>query len=68
MFAQNDLCIKEAREARVEEYLTSSFKSALKAANKDNGLRADRHLHDKLLHRDLDKLVKEESKTNSKVL
>ena len=51
----------------MEEYLTSSFKTALKAANRDKGTRTDKHVQDKLLHRDLDKLVKEESKTNSKM-
>ena len=68
LFAQTDLCIKEAREARVEEYLTSSFKTALKASNRDKSTRTDRHLQDKLLHRDLDKLVKEEAKSNTKVV
>ena len=51
----------------MEEYLTSSFKTALKAANRDKSTRTDKHVQDKLLHRDLDKLVKEESKTNSKM-
>ena len=51
----------------MEEYLTSSFKTALKAANKDKSARTDKHVQDKLLHKDLDKLVKEESKTNSKM-
>ena len=46
----------------------STFKTALKAANRDKSTRTDKHVQDKLLHRDLDKLVKEESKTNSKVL
>ena len=51
----------------MEEYLTLSFKTALKAANRDKSTRTDKHVQDKLLHRDLDKLVKEESKTNSKM-
>ena len=51
----------------MEEYLTSSFKTALKAANRDKSNRTDKHVQDKLLHRDLDKLVKEESKTNAKM-
>ena len=51
----------------MEEYLTSSFKTALKAANRDKST-TDKHVQDKLLHRDLDKLVKEESKTNSKMV
>jgi hypothetical protein len=51
----------------VEEYLTASFKTALKAANRDKSSRTEKHVQDKLLHRDLDKLVKEEAKTNSKV-
>ena len=67
MFAQTDLSIKEAREARVEDYLTTSFKTALKAANRDKLTRTDKHVKDKLLHRDLDKLVKEEAKSSSKV-
>lgn len=68
MFAQTDLAIKEAREARVEEYLTASFKTALKAANRDKSTRIDKNVQDKLLHRDLDKLVKEEAKSSSKVV
>ena len=67
LYAQTDLAIKEAREARVEEYLTPAFKTALKAANKDKSDRTDKHVQDKLLYRDIDKLVKEEAKTNSKV-
>jgi hypothetical protein len=61
------LSIKEAREARVEDYLTASFKTALKAANRDKTTRTEKHVQDKLLHRDINKLVKEEAKTNSKV-
>ena len=67
LYAQTDLAIKEAREARVEEYLTPAFKTALKAANRDKSDRTDKHVQDKLLYRDIDKLVKEEAKTNSKV-
>ena len=67
MFAQTDLAIKEAREARVADYLTSSFKSALKAADRDKSSRTDKHVHDKLLHKDIDKIVKEEANSNSKV-
>ena len=52
----------------MEEYLTSSFKTALKAANRDKSTRTDKHVQDKLLHKDLDKLVKEEAKSNSKVV
>ena len=62
-----DLTVKEAREAKIEEYLTANFKSALKAASKGKELRREKNRSDKLLHPRLDKLVKEESKTNSKV-
>ena len=61
-----DLTVNEAREANIEEYLTANFKSALKAASKGKELRRENR-SDKLLHPRLDKLVKEESKTNSKV-
>ena len=51
----------------MEDYLTTSFKTALKAANRDKLTRTDKHVQDKLLHRDLDKIVKEEAKSSSKV-
>ena len=59
--------MKDAREAKIEEYLTTNFKSTLKAASKGKELRREKNREDKLLHPRLDKLVKEESKTNSKV-
>ena len=59
--------MKEAHEAKIKEYLTANFKSALKAASKGKELRREKNRSDKLLHPRLDKLVKEESKTNSKV-
>ena len=64
---QTDLVIKEAREAKIEEYLTTSFKSSLHAAAKDRESRRDKNREDKLLHHRLDKLVKEEARTNNKV-
>ena len=59
--------VKEAREAKIEEYLTTTFKASLKAATKGKESRREKHREDMLLHPNLDKLVKEESKTNSKV-
>jgi hypothetical protein len=64
---QLDLTIKDAREAKIEEYLTAGFKSSLKAANKDRDTKKERHKKDVLLHPKLDKLVKEESKSDHKV-
>ena len=64
---QLDLTIKDAREAKIEEYLTAGFKSTLKAANKDRSVKSARHKKDLLLHPKLDKMVKEESRSNTKV-
>ena len=64
---QLDLTIKDAREAKIEEYLTAGFKSSLKAANKDKTIKSARHKKDVLLHPKLDKMVKEEARSNSKV-
>ena len=64
---QLDLTIKDAREAKIEEYLTSGFKSSLKAANRDRIVKSERHKKDVLLHPKLDKMVKEEARANSKV-
>ena len=59
--------VKEAQEAKIVEYLTTTFKGSLKAATEGKESRREKHREDKLLHPNLDKLVKEESKTNSKV-
>ena len=64
---QLDLTIKDAREAKIEEYLTTGFRSSLKAANKDRAVKSERHKKDVLLHPKLDKMVKEEARSNSKV-
>ena len=66
MFGQIDLTVKEAREAKIEEYLTENFKASLKAASKGKELRREKNREDKLIHPKLDRLVKEESKQNSK--
>ena len=47
--------------------MTSSFKSSLHAASKDRESRRDKNREDKLLHHRLDKLVKEEARTNKKL-
>ena len=52
--------VKEAREAKIEEYLTTTFKASLKAATKGKESRREKQREDKLLHPNLDKLVKEE--------
>ena len=67
LYGQTDLVIKEAREAKIEEYVTTSFKSSLHSAAKDRESRRDKNREDKLLHHRLDKLVKEEARTNNKV-
>ena len=41
MFGQIDLTVKEAREAKIEEYLTENFKASLKAASKGKELRRE---------------------------
>ena len=64
---QLDLTIKDAREAKIEEYLTAVFKSSLRAANRDRSIKSARHNKDLLLHPKLDKMVKEESRSNTKV-
>ena len=64
---QLDLTIKDAREAKIEEYLTAGFKSSLKASNRDKDVRKERHKKDVLLHPRLDKFVKEEARSNTKV-
>ena len=64
---QLDLTIKDAREAKIEEYLTAGFKSSLRAANRDRSIKSARHKKDLLLHPKLDKMVKEESRSNTKV-
>ena len=64
---QLDLTIKDAREAKIEEYLTTGFKSSLKAANRDKMVKNARHKKDVLLHPKLDKMVKEEARSNSKI-
>ena len=48
-------------------FRTTSFKSSLHAASKDRESRRDKNREDKLLHHRLDKLVKEEARTNKKV-
>ena len=63
-----DLTIKGAREAKIEEYLTSTFKSSLKAANNDRDTKKERHVKDTLLHPKLDEFVKSETRTDTKVL
>ena len=65
---QLDLTIKDAREAKIEEYFTAGFKSSLKAANRDRTVKSARHKKDVLLHPKLDKMVKEESRSNTKVV
>ena len=62
---QLDLTIKDAREAKIEEYLTAGFKSSLKAANRDKTVKSARHKKDVLLHPKLDKMVKEEARSIS---
>ena len=65
---QLDLTIKDAREAKIEEYLTAGFKSSLKAANRDKTVKSARHKKDVLLHHKVDKMEKEEARSNSKVV
>ena len=62
-----DLAVKESRHQQYEKFLTGDFVSTLKSAVKDRGARRDRDEKNKLFHPELDKLVKEEARTNKKV-
>ena len=64
---QQDIKIKEAREQDIKVYLSEGMKSALKSENKSRRSRAERHKSDKLLSKDVDKLVKQESSTKSNI-
>ena len=64
---QQDIKIKEAREQNIKDYLSEGMRSALKSENKDRRSRAQRHKSDKLLSKDVDKLVKQEASTKSNI-
>ena len=67
LVGQTDLLVREAKEAKMEEYLTPSFKATLKASVKDSETRRSRDTKDAFLHPKLDALVSDASKTDGKV-
>ena len=64
LMGQEDLSIKEARETKLKEHMTSGFESALKASGKQFEAKRKKDRSDKLFHHDLDSLVTKEAKAD----
>ena len=64
---QHDLSIKRARENAYKGQLTASFEATLRNIIKDKKTKREKDEKDAMLHPDLDKVAKEESKTDTKM-
>lgn len=67
LHGQHDLAIAEMRRTNIERFLTDRMKTRLKAEMADSKTRRERDASRQLLHHETDKIVRDETKTTSKL-